>query len=222
MRSPAFLLTLAAGAALAQTSAFAVLKPYAIGSDSKVFASSGDPGLRIETSISPGLSGTAFSLEDGGSHVVDFFGIWTTESDVGDDDKAPRTITATLNFALPEEDAVFSGVTFGGQITWMFVLNTHFAKVQWDGPVLISVPGDRQFSVTLSDEVFNSGLYGLGDHGATVRATITQISSRNSPIERVSDSGPTLIFLGGGALAVGGCLFIRRREQRLATQVVRR
>lgn len=185
---------------LSAATALAVPKTYEIGAFSSVTSYSGDRGLRIETSLSDALAGHVFSLEDGLSHTISFFDIWTVESAVNTDDKAPRPILATLDFATPDQDAVFEGVTFGGTIRWVHRNENQFAKVEWDGPVMISIPGDRRFSVELSDQIFNYGFLGLGSQVATIEATVKQLESE--AITRVSESSNSLLLLGGGLLGL--------------------
>jgi hypothetical protein len=155
----------------------------------------------METVLDSDLAGYAVTLGDSASHTFPFFDIWTSESTVNSDDKAPQQIQATLDFALPDREAVFGGVTFGGTIRWLLILDKQFAKVEWDGPVILSVPGDREFSVELSDEIFNFGLFGLGSEAATVEATVKQLES--AAISRVSESSNSLLLLGGALLGLG-------------------
>ncbi len=193
-------LTLVAG------TASAVIRNYEIGDSSAVVANSEDPGLVIQSSVVSGLENTAFLLDDGQSQTIGFFNIWTDEGTVNSDDKNPRSIVARLDFSVPDEDAVFTGVTFGGKISWLLILNQEYATVQWDGPVTLDIPGDREFTVSLSDEVFNQGLFALGGVGATVDATITQLSSEAAS---VPDSGSTLVLMGAGLLTLAGVFAVR-------------
>lgn len=205
-------LSLTAGLSLLGSSAFGALKTYEIGNLSSVTASAVDPGLQIGASIVTDLAGTSFSLQDGQSFTVDFFNIWTTESTVNlEDDTASKPIVAKLDFSIPDEEAVFSGVTFGGKITWLLVLNQQYAKVEWDSPVTLSIADDREFSIALSDEVFNVGLFGLGSEGGTVEATIKQLSSH---VPSVPDSGSTLILLGGALVGISTLVAGRKLSSR--------
>jgi len=186
--------------------AFAVVAPFAsadsynIGTGSSVVANSGD-GLLIQTSLVTGLQNVSFNLNDGGSYTFGFFNIWTTETDVGKDDKQAVAINATLDFDTPVDWGVnFSGVTFGGTLALDF---SQWGAVVWNAPITIG-----NFKVSLSNETFNEGLWwGLDEgtkHGATVKATVTQL-----PTSRVPDSGTTVAFLG---LALVGLGFVSRRR----------
>jgi hypothetical protein len=70
----------------------------------------------------------------------------------------------------------------------------------------VSLPGDREFSVTLSDESFNVGDGGSldpgADEGAWVKATVKQISSvaTGGGDPTVPDAGSTLVLLGGALI----------------------
>ena len=161
--------------------------------------SSGD-GLLIEVRVlgNPG----AFQLDDGESFTFNFFNIWTDETTVNQgEDTVGKAIRATMHFVDPLTSQAISGVTIGGQFLWGL---SQWGEVRWNGPVTVIVPGDRAFEIRLSNEKFNSGFTGLTEgqhHGATVRATITQISL-------VPDGGLTLMMLGAGCFAMG---IVRRR-----------
>ena len=187
-------------------SAFAITKHYELGAGSFVSANSTDPGLVISTSINPGVSGTSFNLDDGQSSTFSFFQIWTTETTFNADDTVPQPISATLDFTDPTTGVTVKGVTFGGTL-----LLGQYGNVQWNGPVTVDVPGDRSFLVTLNNATFNAGFVGLsangnsptsGDdnnsNGATIRATVKQVSSVPDGASTAGMLG--LAFLGLGAL----------------------
>lgn len=198
-RTSSILLACALAAPLAHATS------YEIGDFSSVSVNPGN-ALEISTSFAPGLNNVAFNLNDGQSHTFGFFNIWTEEDDVGSEDKAQINISATLDFDSPlNQFADFSGVTFGGTY-WVPFLQFQYGKVEWNAPVMVT-SGGMQFEVSLSDEVFNLGLYGLNDgmkHGATVKATVRQISSN------VPDSGSTVALLGLALVSVG--VIARRRR----------
>ena len=163
-----------------------------------------DPGLVINTAVSPTLAGTNFTLNDGGSTTFSLFDIWTDETTINPDDFGTRTISATLNFSDPVTGVTVNGITFGGSILFGVA---QWGQIQWDGPTTVTL-GDRVFTVSLSDEVFNWGLFGLSAGncwGATIEATITQISSSQA----VPENGDTAIMLG--AAVIGLVSFSRKR-----------
>ncbi len=162
-----------------------------------------DPGLVINVSLAPGLNATSFTLNDGGSQTFDFFDIWTDETTVNSDDLVTKSISATLDFSDPLTGATVNGITFGGSI--LFGLS-QWGQVEWNGPTTVTVD-DRVFSLALSDETFNAGFLGLSDGnacGATVEATITQVSSQPVP-----DLGDTATLLSTGLLSLG--LLLRKK-----------
>jgi hypothetical protein len=190
--------------ACALASSVALATPYEIGNGSSVSANTGD-GLIIGTALVNGLSNVAFNLNDGQSTTFNFFKIWTPETDVGKDDKKPIAISATLDFDNPlDTGANVTGVTFGGSF---FV---QWGEVVWSAPVIVS-SGGISFKVSLSNETFNGGLFGLNEgpcDGAIVQATVTQLCS-DVP-SRVPDSGSTIAFLGLALSSVG--IIARRRR----------
>ena len=96
-------------------------------------------------------------------------------------------------------------MTFGGTANWGF---NQWGQVTWNAPVTLQ-SGGFKFEVSLSDEVFNSGiLWGLDEgkrSGAIVQATVKQISSN------VPDSGSTVALMGL-SLVVVGAIARRRRS----------
>lgn len=185
---------------LCAPSAFAITKNYELGAGSFVSANSTDPGLTIETSIDAGLSGKTFGLDDGQSSTFSFFNIWTTESTVNaGEDTVPMNISATLDFTDPSTGATVKGVTFGG---YYVTFQGGFGGVTWNGPVLVDIPGERSFEVSLNDASFGDGLLGGAVNGATIKATVTQISSNERSVpDGASTAGMLgLAFLGLGAL----------------------
>lgn len=180
---------------LSAPSAFAITKHYEVGSGSFVSANTTDPGLVIGTAVDGSLSGKSFNLNDGQSSTFSFFQIWTPEtySNAGED-TVPKNISATLDFTDPTTGVTVKGVTFGGSfMIWQY------GSVTWNGPVVVNVPGDRSFLVSLNDATFDKGLFGLKGSqgcGATIKATVKQISS-------VPDGASTASLLGLALLGLG-------------------
>jgi hypothetical protein len=195
-------------------SALAAPLDYEIGDGSSVVPNTIDPGLRILTELDSGLSAVAFTIDDGISFSFPFFTIKANESAVNtedpNDDTAHLPITATLDFAVPNTDAVITGVTFGGTVD-IFVDN---AFVEWDGPAIV-VAGDRTFTVSLNNTEFSRGQvsfdepfsfdFDLGNSSAQITATVTQISSN------VPDGGATFKMMGS---VLAGLAFFGRRLRR--------
>ena len=175
-RSASLGLLVTAATLLLTSPAPAVPLNYTIGSGS-VTANTTEPGLVINTAVDPSVAGTSVTLDDAGTYTFSFFNIWTNEPKIKADDLAPLPISATLNFTDPFTGATIDGITVGGK--WLQGLS-QWGQVNWDGPVTVNVPGDRSFEISLSDATFNYGFGGLNEGtlcGATVSATITQISS---------------------------------------------
>ncbi len=124
-----------------------------------------DPGLVIHTANDPGLAGTSFTLNDGGSSTFNFFNIWTDETTINPDDTISMDISATLNFSDPISGGTIHGVTVGGSI--LFGL-AQWGQITWDGPTIITL-GDRVFSISFTNEIFNFGFFGLNGGPATER-----------------------------------------------------
>lgn len=194
---------------------------YQLGSNSSIDAYHGSNGLQIETDLY-NLDGKSFSLDNGDCTTFKFFDIWTNESSIDWSDKQDKTITATLDFDLPDDINVdITGNTSGDKVTQTIVYGhyhynqtTSLGQVVWDGPVTITLP-EVTFTVTLSDETFNPGWCGLKAgpcYGATVEATVCQVSTTPPPD---TNSVPTPAALPAG-LSLLGIAGMRRRRRRNA------
>ena len=173
--------------------AAAVKLTYEIGDDSSVSGNLSDPGLVIKYALVAGLQDVAFSLNDRESYTFDLLKIWTDETDVSLwEDTAKKPITVNLDFDTPDESLNLYGGTYGINGFWQW------GQVSWDGPVTLTLT-DRTFKVSLSDEQFNEGLFGLDEgekYGAVVQATVKQIGSS---YVSVPDNGSTAMFVGAVA-----------------------
>ena len=110
---------------------------------------------------------------------------------------------------LAADAASVGGVTFGGWFFWGLGI-ADWGEVVWDTPAPIFSVGDRSFQLTLSDETFNAGPWGLSageTYGATVKATVTQLSSS---VAHVPDSGSTALLLGLALTGLGLAGYRRR------------
>ena len=159
-----------------------------------------DDGLIIKYSLYLPSNPYQFSLEDGESETFNFFKIWTDETNVNPDDQLSQGISATLNFSVPATSATVSGLTFGGSILWGV---TQWGEVVWQTPAPeFTAPDGRVFQVTLSNEIFNEGIFGLNEgkqYGAIVKATVKQIGSSYTS---VPDNGSTAMLLGLSLLVI--------------------
>ena len=168
-------------------------------SGGSVLANQGD-GLIVNTSLDLPNTPFTFNLTDGQSETFSFFKIWTDETTVNSDDEAEKSISATLYFSKPLTQATVGGVTLGGSILWGLA---QWGQVVWTTPApQFTAPDNRIFQVSLSDEIFNEGSFGLEAgkrYGAMVTATVKQIGSTGVS---VPDNGGTAMLLGLSLLVI--------------------
>jgi hypothetical protein len=144
----------------------------------------------------------SFQLNPGESNTFHLFDIWTPETTVNPDDLALSLIQMDMYFDPPDSAGTVVGDTQGhkkifGGLQW--------GSVTWTSPATVFFGNGGQYTITLSNETFNGGVFGLDPcpkHGATVDATITY------------DVAPTpepssMMLLGTGLL--GGIAWLRRR-----------
>ena len=175
-----------------------------------------DPGLVLQSAP---IQTTPFSfdLNVGGSTTFDLFKIWTDESDVGSDDRVEKEISVSLNFTAPPPPfgSSIDGDTVGvynGR--WYF--NEQFGRVEWDGPVTFNFgpQGNGELTITLSNETFNWGLYGLSEGsrwGANVEATAYYATA-------AVPEPTTMLLLGLGLLGVAGIRRFKKQNKVLRTE----
>lgn len=163
----------------------------------EVNALSSDPGLVIEHDVRPLPS--PFDLEDCESYTFKLFDIWTDENSVEGADKNVSPISVTLNFATPFSSGTVNGTTQGVS-TGLFG-SIQYGKVIWSGPVTV-VLDDVVYMICLSNEIFNKGIFwGTNEgecYGATVYATIKQVSSSTNVVPTPAAAGAGLAMLAAG------------------------
>lgn len=169
--------------------------------NSSISAHTSGPGLLIGSSIIV-PEGYSFSLDGvGDSHTFAFFRIWTNEDwvNVGEDTVA-KPITATLAFSIPLASGTVDGSTVGLSVGVGGFYQA--GKVTWNGPTIVDA-SSGQFQISLSDEVFNEGAFwsGPGCRGATVQATVSQISV--VPLPTAAASGLLVFGLAAIRRALG-------------------
>jgi len=166
-----------------------------------------DPGLVLQWAPLQTIP-FSFDLNVGDSTTFNLFKIWTNETTVNNDDRVEKPISVSMNFTAPPPPfgGEIPGDTFGGNIWIHFPINEQFGRVEWDGPItfIFGDVGTGQLVISLSDETFNYGWYGLTEgpcFGALVEATATYVSA-------TVPEPTTMLLLGLGLLSVAG---IRRR-----------
>lgn len=168
-----------------------------------------DGGCTVSASLSPGLSGTTFSLAEGDSAEFDFATVALDAPGL-----ALLDLDASLAFAMP--NAVVSNTGVGVVVSTPTIPlpggnsigGTTQAAFAWQGP---------ESTVTLADGTvftvgFNSGLLIPGDEFATATATVTLITAPEiAPVPLPASA--VLLLAAVGGLGIAG---YRRRTRAAA------
>jgi hypothetical protein len=162
--------------------------------------SSGD-GLLINTSLLN--SPLTLNLDVGTPLTTNLFKIWTDETSVNaGEDTAPKQIEVTFNFTSPTTAShSVLGTTVGRSFTLFHFINVQKGEVTWTPTTEFNL-GGAVLAVSLSDQLFNPGLFGLTDGkrlGAIVTGTFTLLSVP-------PDSGPSPVPLPGALVLMGSVL----------------
>lgn len=160
-----------------------------------------DPGLVVE--VDPVGGSFSVDLSVGETKIVHLFDIWTNETWVNGDDRAPQSIDVAFNLLAPAGAGVLEGETKGSGFFFQR------GAVNWDDPLEIAFGPDGSgiLSVVLNDATFNWGLFGLtpGEkYGAGIYAALTY---EVAPVPL-----PAALPLLAGALGFLGLVGWRRRR----------
>lgn len=154
-----------------------------------VDAHSSGSGLLINTAdVAP--NAFSYDLSVGQSVSFGLFDIWTGENSLDTGffscgaDCDPRGISVNFGLIKPETGQGSVDGNTRGQFTGFLSFNQQ-GEVNWDGPLDIAfgAQNDGLFQISLSDETFNKGLFGLHsgrENGATVQANLTLVSDASA------------------------------------------
>jgi len=210
--------TLCAGALAAMAMMYAhQAQALMIAAGYSVNVNSGHPGLAVQTQdiyTNP----FAMDLTLGVAQTVDLFHIWTDETTVNPgEDNVASAASVTWSFTAPPGAGTSTGATNGGYGIF-FIFPTQYGEVVWNNPATVSFSSGAELQISLSNERFNEGIFGLNPgfaHGAIVKATF--LLTKDSSVSTVGNPGTTVPEPGGlalfsaGLLGMGLLLAFRRR-----------
>lgn len=152
-------------------------------------------------------------------YTVDLFLLWTDDTTVNQDDKAPKDISVSFNFSAPSPNMVdpVTGETMGQSKAGGFIQN---GIVQWDGPSAFTwgYQNSGLMTISLSGGKFSQGIGGLNGipgveiidnshFGYVVKATFDW--DRNPIAAPAPEPATWALMIGGFGLA--GATLRRRR-----------
>ena len=184
--------------AVAQGSALAATFTGNYGVSGSAFS---DPGLLVQ--VDPVGGNFNVDLAVGQTKIVHLFDIWTNETWVNGDDRAPQLIDVAFNLLAPVGGGILEGETKGAGLFFQR------GAVNWDDPLEIAVGpgGTGLLSVVLNDATFNWGFFGLTPgqkYGASIYAALTY---EVAPVPL-----PAALPLLAGALGFLGLVGWRRKR----------
>ncbi|MDY6903922.1 MAG: PEP-CTERM sorting domain-containing protein [Thermodesulfobacteriota bacterium] len=184
--------------------------PYTfdMGADSVVDTSGTADVLEMYANVNQNLDDLIFSLDDGESKSFYFATIGTTEGWIDKDDIRPGTVSAILDFDIPDLIGVVDGKSIGFSAAWHFLQGWNLV---WDDPVIIDMGDAGEFTIELSDVGYASWCWKGPDGSADITAKITYNPS-GAPVAPVPE--PSTILLMGVGL-VGFATFGRKRLGRM-------
>ncbi|WP_146188837.1 VPLPA-CTERM sorting domain-containing protein [Albidovulum aquaemixtae] len=158
------------------------------------------PGLVVNASPTSGPLN--LNLTVGQSVTFDLFDIWTNDPLINGSDTTPQSIFVDFDIGRSGGVGALNGTT-QGNTAFIF----QYGSVNWQAPLMLAFGNGGLMQISLSNEIFNFGVFGLSAgqaNGATVQATATLIAA---PVP--------LPAAGLGLLAgLGGLALVRRRRMR--------
>lgn len=184
-----------------------------VGGFYQVNFNSSDPGLVVQTEDLVG-NPLILDLDVGVAQEFELFRIWTDETAINGDDTATISGSVEWAFVQPGAFASSQGATAGFSV---FLNIFQGGQIDWANPTLLNFDNGATMEISLSNEHFNAGLFGLTpgkEHGAIVRATLLLTGSGstdvgNATATEVSET-PAAALLGFGLV---GLAFAARRRR---------
>lgn len=168
-----------------------------------------EPGLVMEYSLNTNLDNLSFDLDVGQTSSEFLFAkFFTNESWINKDDKDAQSLTANVDFDIPDSIFGIDGTSNGTKAGYRG--RTQGWEISWDSPQTFSYGNGGSFLLSLSDASFEKGFW-LGpdgyDCGSRVFATITNLANP------VPEPG-TMLLMGFGLAGLIG--YNRKRSTQKA------
>lgn len=151
---------------------------FDMGANSSVDTSGTNDVLQLEAVLNDELDDISFPLEEGQSKTFYFATFYTDETWINDDDLNPGTVTASVDFDIPDLEQTIGGTSIGFSAFFHFFQGWN---LNWEDPIEVNFGPQEsgQFIVGLSD-VSSFSWFWMGPDDSCLAANVYATVTLNS------------------------------------------